>query len=107
MEKIGIKVSQASFIEKPNYSVTQRIIQLICTAFNVSEEWLTNGTGDMYISDKEALIVKLSQIYDLTPAQEKFARHWLQLSTEAQDAVVDYILSVANAMRIREDFKIW
>ena len=104
-KKIGIKVSQASFIEKPNNPVTQRIIQLICTAFNVSEEWLTNGTGDMYISNEDAIIEKLSQMYDLTPTQEKFARHWLQLPAEAKDAVVDYILGVANAMQTNQGTK--
>ena len=48
---------------------------------------------------------KLSQLYGLTPTQEKFARHWLQLPAEAKDAVVDYILGVANAMLTNQGTK--
>lgn len=97
-EKIGIKVSQASYIEKDGNTVTQRIIQLICTNFNVSEKWLVDGTGEMYTSTEDGVIQQLVKEYSLTPEQEIFARQWLQLPADAKDAVVDYVLQVANAI---------
>ena len=97
-EKIGIKVSQASYIEKDGNTVTQRIIQLICTNFNVSEQWLVDGTGEMYTSTEDGVIQQLVKEYSLTPEQEIFARQWLQLPADAKDAVVDYVLQVANAI---------
>ena len=98
-EKIGIKVSQASYIEKAGNPVTQRVVQLICTVFNISEKWLTEGKGDMYTSDEEAILDKLAGMYDLSESQMIFAKQWLQLPATAKDAVVDYIVSVASALQ--------
>ena len=98
-EKIGIKVSQASYIEKAGNPVTQRGVQVICTVFNISEKWLTEGKGDMYTSDEEAILDKLAGMYDLSESQMIFAKQWLQLPATAKDAVVDYIVSVASALQ--------
>ena len=105
-EKIGIKVSQASYIEKAGNPVTQRVVQLICTVFNISEKWLTEGKGDMYTSDEEAILDKLAGMYDLSESQMIFAKQWLQLPATAKDAVVDYIVSVASALQEKKSKKI-
>ena len=97
-EKIGLKQTQAGVIEKSGGVVTPRVIQLICTNFNVSEKWLVDGTGEMYTSTEDGVIQQLVKEYSLTPEQEIFARQWLQLPTDAKDAVVDYVLQVANAI---------
>ena len=104
-EKIGIKVSQASYIEKAGNPVTQRVVQLICTVFNISEKWLTEGKGDMYTSDEEAILDKLAGMYDLSESQMVFAKQWLQLPATAKDAVVDYIVSVASALQEKKSTK--
>lgn len=104
-EKIGIKVSQASYIEKAGNPVTQRVVQLICTVFNISEKWLTEGKGDMYTSDEEAILDKLAGMYDLSESQMIFAKQWLQLPATAKDAVVDYIVSVASALQEKKSTK--
>ena len=104
-EKIGIKVSQASYIEKAGNPVTQRVVQLICTVFNISEKWLTEGKGDMYTSDEEAILDKLAGMYDLSESQMIFAKQWLQLPATAKDAVVDYIVSVASALQEKKSKK--
>ena len=98
-EKIGIKVSQASYIEKAGNPVTQRVLQLICTVFNISEKWLTEGKGDMYTSDEDAILEKLTNMYDLSEDQVIFVRRWLELPDSAREAVVDYVISVASAMQ--------
>ena len=104
-EKIGIKVSQASYIEKAGNPVTQRVVQLICTVFNISEKWLTEGKGDMYTRDEEAILDKLAGMYDLSESQMVFAKQWLQLPATAKDAVVDYIVSVASALQEKKSKK--
>lgn len=97
-EKIGLKQTQAGVIEKSGGVVTPRVIQLICTNFNVSEKWLVDGTGEMYTSTENGVIQQLVKEYSLTPEQEIFARQWLQLPADAKDAVVYYVLQVANAI---------
>ena len=98
-EKIGLKKSAISQIENGSTSSNPRIVQLICTAFNISEKWLTEGKGDMYTSDEKAILDKLAGMYDLSESQMIFAKQWLQLPATAKDAVVDYIVSVASALQ--------
>ena len=54
-KKIGIKQAAISAIEKGIRNVTDRIINDICREFNVNEEWLRNGTGEMFIQNNELL----------------------------------------------------
>lgn len=104
-EKIGLKKSAISQIENGSTSSNPRIVQLICTAFNISEKWLTEGKGDMYTSDEEAILDKLAGMYDLSESQMIFAKQWLQLPATAKDAVVDYIVSVASALQEKKSTK--
>ena len=49
-EKIGLKRNSLSQIETGKNSLTEQTILSICREFNVNEEWLRHGTGDMFIS---------------------------------------------------------
>lgn len=49
--KIGLAPSSLSDIENNKCSVNKRNIVAICSAFNVSEEWLTEGKGNMFIEE--------------------------------------------------------
>ena len=104
-EKIGLKKSAASQVEKDGYSINPRLLQLICSTFNISEKWLTEGKGDIYTSDEEAILDKLAGMYDLSESQMIFAKQWLQLPATAKDAVVDYIVSVASALQEKKSTK--
>lgn len=104
-EKIGLKKSAASQVEKDGYSINPRLLQLICSTFNISEKWLTEGKGDMYTSDEEAILEKLAGMYNLSESQLTFAKQWLQLPATAKDAVVDYIASVASALQEKKSKK--
>ena len=48
-EKIGLKRVAISQLETGRTTPTNQTIMSICREFNVSEEWLRNGTGDMFV----------------------------------------------------------
>ena len=102
-EKIGLKKSASSKIEKDGEPINPRLIQLICSVFGVSEKWLVEGKGKMYVSDEDAILEKVTQMYNLTPEQEIFARHWLQLPPDAREAVVDYVVGVVESIKDNSD----
>ncbi len=104
-KKIGLTKSTVSRMEQNGYSVIPQNVQLICSTFNISEKWLTEGQGDMYTSDEDAILDKLAGMYDLSDSQMIFAKQWLQLPATAKDAVVDYIVSVASALHREKDKK--
>ena len=49
-ERIGIRRSAVSNLESGRNNLTEQMIISICREFNVNEEWLRYGTGDMFIS---------------------------------------------------------
>lgn len=49
-EKLGVKKNAISQIETGRNSLTDQMFKSICREFQVNEEWLRNGTGEMFIT---------------------------------------------------------
>lgn len=47
-EKIGLKRNSLSQIETGKNNLSEQSILAICREFNVNEEWLRSGTGEMF-----------------------------------------------------------
>lgn len=47
-ERLGVSKVAISLIESGKNSVTDQMFKSICREFNVNEEWLRDGTGDMF-----------------------------------------------------------
>lgn len=53
-ERIGLKGSAVSHLESGRRNITNQVITAICREFGVSEEWLRNGTGEMFLEMSRA-----------------------------------------------------
>lgn len=61
-ERIGIGRSAVSNLESGRNNLTEPIILAICREFNVNEEWLRFGNGEMFLPvDRETEIAKLTK----------------------------------------------
>ena len=49
--KIGVTNATISRLEKGVNNFTERMITSICREFNVNEEWLRHGTGEMFMQN--------------------------------------------------------
>ena len=61
-QKIGVTRSTMSRIENGKISVTNQMFVSICREFNVNEEWLRKGTGEMFNQDDRELEYYLGKI---------------------------------------------
>lgn len=58
-EKIGLKKNSLSQIENGKNNLTDQNILSICREYSVNEEWLVNGTGEMFSEvDREDQIMR-------------------------------------------------
>jgi transcriptional regulator with XRE-family HTH domain len=48
--QIGLNQNSLSMIEKNRTPVTEKNIKLVCATFNVNEQWLRTGYGEMFCS---------------------------------------------------------
>ncbi len=49
-KQLGITQTAYSMIENGNNPLSDRYIKVICSSFNVNENWLRTGDGDMFFS---------------------------------------------------------
>ncbi|URN84988.1 LexA family transcriptional regulator [Acetobacterium wieringae] len=74
-KKLGVTNTAISKLEKGERNFTEQMILSICREFNVSEEWLKNGTGEMFVKRSPALsqfeqIIEDFDLEDLVKVRE-------------------------------------
>ena len=75
-ERLGVSRSVINNIElnvlaRPDQKLS--LYKLICSEFNISEEWLLNGTGDMYASNEAEYSALIDRVMT---GQNEFAKHF-------------------------------
>lgn len=83
-DQIGLSHSGLSDIENGKYNINERIVKLICTQFNVNEEWLRYGKGEMFNKNNDYL--KFINAYsNLKPPLQDFLTGCAKNLLEAQN----------------------
>lgn len=59
-DKIGLKKNSVSQIENGKNELTEANAKAICREYNVSEIWLKNEIGEMFLVDRQDQIAKLT-----------------------------------------------
>lgn len=97
-EQLGVTKSAVSRIELGTYNATDTMIRLICSTFNVNEEWLRTGEGEMFVPHDidEDLAFAFGQISAVKNDELKKA---LLLLTELTDEQIIYIANMVKALK--------
>lgn len=75
-ERLGVKRNTVGQWECGINALTDQVITSICREFNVNEEWLRNGTGEMFKSDRDTAIVRLENLLASEP-DDSFKHHFI------------------------------
>ena len=94
--KIVIKKAAISAIEKGIRNVTDRIINDICREFNVNEEWLRNGTGEMFAPTFNDKLDQLATEYNFSKLEYNFFSSYLKLDEKKREAVTEFLESIVK-----------
>lgn len=81
-EKISVSHTTICDIENGKTNINDRIVKLICSEFNVNEEWLRTGKGDIYNSNNDYL---------------KFLNAYNNLSKSLQDFLIECAKNLLDA----------
>lgn len=77
-EKIGLKQNAISYMEKNGFTITEQNIKVICSQFNVNENWLRTGSGKMFLEN------------------EKKQKEFFDIFDELSPALQDYLIKTAK-----------
>lgn len=90
--KLGVKRSAISDIETGRNNLSEQMILSICLAYNVNEDWLRTGNGDMFNQPKDDFLTTLQKQYNLSDLQLNIVETYLELS-EADKLSIDKFIT--------------
>ena len=98
-KKLGVTGTAISRIEIGNRAITEQMILAICREFNVREEWLRNGTGEMFLDFTEDDFSKAAS----TLSNDIFVRsliieYW-KLDEDSKKLFQDFIHKLSNNIK--------
>ena len=96
-EKIGLKQNSIALIESGKRNTSDQVILSICREFNVNEEWLRNGTGEMFRAEPTDELDALSVRYNLKHKDYVFLEKLLKNAAfreQLEDFCLDYAMDM-------------
>ena len=87
--KIGMTQSTYASLETGAREFRGAYVILICKSYQVNEEWLRTGNGEMFLEEPNKALEELLNIFDrLTPALQEYvlaqAKGLLELQTQEE-----------------------
>lgn len=90
-KKINLSKPTISALENQTRGITDRVISDICETFNVNEEWLRNGTGEMFCHDEKTALSQLATEYHLDNVDCRIIESYLQLGETQRKVMKEYL----------------
>lgn len=105
-ERIGVSGDVINNLERGRVELKESMIKLIAQTFEISEEWLRSGNGEMYDGGGDA-VHRLAEEYKLTPFQEALIRGVVEMDEKQREALWGafnkYLSPIMEAAKESED----
>lgn len=95
-DRLGIKQNTIAKYETGRGTPTRAVVSLICREFNVNEEWLRTGNGEMFVPAPSGSLEALAREYSLSNGVYLLIRRFLELKPEVQESFVDFAVKYAG-----------
>jgi repressor LexA len=102
-KSIGLSQSGYSLIENGKRELNDRICKLISIEYNVSEEWLKTGNGDMFIKQSPALNQFEQLIHDFSLEELRKMNEFMEMLIKVKEGskviqIRDYVETIARPL---------
>lgn len=108
--KLGVQKAAISKIEKGENNLTDQMILSICREFNVNEEWLRNGNGDMFKKPSDEVGYYVEELLEYDGHGNPFYDMIIEMMKKYQDmdeksktVIREYFRSVHDGMNEKEE----
>lgn len=91
---IGVQRAAVNKWEKGINGVADSMILSICREFGVSEQWLRTGEGRMLSNERESVLDRLAEKYDLNADDRDVLAAYLRLTPEQRDGIKAYMTNL-------------
>lgn len=104
-KKLGVGKTAISKLEKGERNLTDQMLLSIHREFNVREEWLRDGIGEMFEPASADELDALAKEYGLSEGEKILIEHYIKLDEGSRRAVIDFIVDTASALSGGHPFK--
>lgn len=101
-KKIGIKRNTLANYEIGRNEPIDAVFFSICSVFNVNEDWIRNGQGEMFIETEETFISGLSKQYDLDELDQVILESYVALTKAQRNGVKEFFKFVSKSIQNEE-----
>lgn len=105
-KRIGVGKTSISKLENEQVNLTDQMAKSICREFNINEDWLRTGKGEMKadIPEEDAYSRAAAGVFrDNDVLAIEALKLYYTLSPAAKEAARKYILQLADLIRDQED----
>lgn len=97
-DKIGMKRNTIANYETDRNEPSNSVISLICKTFNVSEDWLRKGEGEMFNPVVSAALEALARERSMTYSDYTIIEKFLNLNPRSRQIIAEFMLEVAATL---------
>lgn len=96
--KLGVRKTTISSLENGVNNFTEQMILSICNVYNVNEQWLRNGTGDMFVEDTDSLVEKIISDYPLDKLSQTILKTYIELDPKKREIFNFVMKQIADSI---------
>lgn len=108
-ERIGLKKSGLSLIENGRNELTDVNAKAICREFNVSEEWLRDGVGSMFVEPDTFSLDDFAKSRGMTDLEKEIIKTYFEIDPNIRKIVLNHfkekLLGVKGAPETPEELE--
>lgn len=97
-DRIGVKRNTIANYETGRNDPVDSVTSLLCREFNVSEEWLRTGVGEMFVPDVPNELDALALKYGLDDADRVLIDKYISLKPKSRNTIIQFIADIASAL---------
>ncbi|CEA05709.1 transcriptional repressor DicA [Metalysinibacillus saudimassiliensis] len=95
-KKLGLSTASVSALESGQRNVTERHMLLLASEFNVNEEWLRHGEGEMFLKPKKFSLDQAAIESGLSELEIAIMQAYMDLSQDTRKEIVTKLKNVLN-----------
>jgi len=95
-DRIKVKRNTVATYEMGRTKPSDSGVSIICREFNINEEWLRTGKGEMFAPRPLDELQALVDRYNLSAAAAEFVKTFIELPEDARQAVLDFVKTTAS-----------
>lgn len=96
--KIGSSQNILANYETGRRNPSNSVINNICKTFNVNEEWLRNGEGEMFLPEAGKELEALAKKYNLSHSAQIVIEKFVKMNESERQILLNYYTEIANAL---------